>query len=155
MKRLLLILLCVPLIGIAQDCEGDCENGFGKIVYDAATSNVPHLEQYNGSFYKGERSGLGWMLWKLMEDDGTWMVYEYSGGWARGNRSGTGKTSASKCGWLEEYEYQPFFEDLIWTHTGEYVNGKRNGIGILMRADDTGYVGYWVNGKLIKTIAEF
>ena len=147
--------MIVPMIVFGQECEGDCENGYGNIVYDASTSTVPHLKQYRGSFFKGERSGLGLMVWKSMQDDGTWILYEYRGSWINGKSEGTGKTSASKCGWLKEYEYQPFYEDFIWSYTGEYVNDKRNGIGVIKYPDDTGYVGYWVNGKLIKTIAEF
>ena len=44
---------------------------------------------------------------------------------------------------------------IAWTYIGEYVNGERNGIGMIKLEDDSGYVGYWVNGKLIKTITEF
>mgnify|MGYP006441038955 CR=1 FL=1 len=42
MKKLLLILLCLPLIGFGQCISGDCENGYGTSSYG------------NGDKYVGE-----------------------------------------------------------------------------------------------------
>ena len=42
MKKLLLLLLFVPLIGFGQCIKGDCENGYGTYTYE------------NGDKYVGE-----------------------------------------------------------------------------------------------------
>jgi hypothetical protein len=34
MKKLLLILLCVPLIGIGLCISGDCNNGYGTYIWN-------------------------------------------------------------------------------------------------------------------------
>jgi hypothetical protein len=150
MKRLLLILLWMPLLVLGQECVyGDCENGFGRMTYDDEAFGT----SYWGKFFKGQPQGLGEYTWgKEDNEDGTWTCYKYKGDWENGKTNGTGITSYIKSG-FEEGGY--VFEDLIWSYTGEYVNNKRNGIGVIKYPDDTGYVGYWENGKLIKTIAEF
>ena len=45
MKKLLLILLCVPLIGLGQCVSGDCENGYGT--YNLAPDENTLLIQIN------------------------------------------------------------------------------------------------------------
>ena len=51
MKKLLLLLLCVPLIGLGQECiSGDCENGYGIFYY---TDNWGLVDEYEGEFRNG------------------------------------------------------------------------------------------------------
>ena len=55
MKKLLLILLCLPFIGFGQmgRCEsGDCKNGFGTYVWNSGS-------KYVGNFLNHERHGYG------------------------------------------------------------------------------------------------
>ncbi|MDC0202057.1 hypothetical protein OAJ56_02315, partial [Flavobacteriales bacterium] len=59
MKKLLLILLCVPLIGFGQETgciSGDCENGYGTYIID--TGYYEGLE-YVGEFKDGKFHGEG------------------------------------------------------------------------------------------------
>ena len=44
MKKLLLILLCLPMIGFGQCLDGDCVNGYGTYIY------------FEGDKYVGDKS---------------------------------------------------------------------------------------------------
>ena len=52
MKKLLLILLCLPFIGFGQCVSGDCDNGQGTYIY--AT-----IGKYEGEWKDGLRHGFG------------------------------------------------------------------------------------------------
>ena len=47
MKKLLLILLCLPMIGFGQCISGDCENGRRTFTYDDGN-------KYVGEYKDGE-----------------------------------------------------------------------------------------------------
>ena len=94
MKKLLLILLCVPLIGLGQETgciSGDCENGYGTQTYNGDyyvgyfKDGMPHGERFfilvNGDKYVGEhkdgkRHGQGTYTFGKGEFEGD----EYVGG---------------------------------------------------------------------------
>ena len=121
MKKLLLILLCVPLIGMGQQTgciSGDCENGYGTYVY------YPSGDKYVGEFKNKNRNGQGTMDW----NDG----YKYVGEWQDGHRHGQGIfTSPSGDKYVGEYKYNE--KDGKGTYT--YSNGEH-------------YVGEWKGNKL-------
>ena len=55
MKKLLLLLLCVPLIGLGQQTgciSGDCVNGYGTYVSDNG-------DKYIGEWKNGKKHGFG------------------------------------------------------------------------------------------------
>jgi len=52
MKKLLLILLCLPMIGFGQCVSGDCENGQGTYIYGTT-------QEYEGEWKDGLRHGFG------------------------------------------------------------------------------------------------
>ena len=52
MKRLLLILLCFPIIGFGQCISGDCENGYG-------TSSYGNGDKYTGEWKNNMMNGRG------------------------------------------------------------------------------------------------
>ena len=54
MKKLLLILLCLPMIGFGQCISGDCENGYG-------TYKIEDSSEYVGYFKDGLFNGHGAM----------------------------------------------------------------------------------------------
>ena len=56
MKKLLLILLCLPMIGFAQCVSGDCEDGQGTYIYNNG-------DKYIGEFKKNKKNGLGIYTW--------------------------------------------------------------------------------------------
>ena len=69
MKKLLLILLCLPMIGFGQCILGDCKNGFGEYRFP------------NGDIYEGNWCG------GLMHGEGTYKTNqknEYVGQWKNG-----------------------------------------------------------------------
>ena len=51
MKKLLLLLLFVPLIGFGQCIKGDCENGYGTYLYEG--------DKYVGEWKDGKKHGEG------------------------------------------------------------------------------------------------
>ena len=70
MKKLLLILLCLPMIGFGQCISGDCENGYG-------THGLhPEFEKYVGYFKNGLPHGRGTRI----ENNGE----KYDGEWKKG-----------------------------------------------------------------------
>ena len=56
-NKLLLILLCVPLIGIGQCISGDCNNGYGTYTWQNP------WEQYVGEYKDGKMHGQGTYTW--------------------------------------------------------------------------------------------
>ena len=84
MKKLLLILLCLPFIGFGQCISGDCKNGQGTFTW-AITNNYGgwlNGNKYAGEWKDGERNGQGTFTWA---DGG-----EYVGEWKDGKRIGEG-----------------------------------------------------------------
>ena len=66
MKKLLLILLCLPMIGFGQCISGDCENGYGTYTYDLGNwksrqggSIHSMVSQYVGQWKDGKYHGQG------------------------------------------------------------------------------------------------
>jgi len=69
MKKLLLLLLCVPLIGFGQCISGNCENGVGIFYFTESTKWVgdefgekPYVieaSKYIGQWKNGKRDGIG------------------------------------------------------------------------------------------------
>ena len=70
MKKLLLILLCVPMIGFGQ-CVGNCENGQGRETYDDGRT-------YTGAFKNNTWHGQGTATFPNGEI--------YLGGWKENKR---------------------------------------------------------------------
>ena len=58
MKKLLLILLCLPMIGFGQCKSGDCKNGYGIYL------NYEELnDKYAGEWKGGKMNGQGVKTW--------------------------------------------------------------------------------------------
>ena len=71
MKKLLLILLCLPMIGFGQCVSGDCDNGYGIYTYSDGG-------KYIGEWRNGNWDGQGIYTWA----DGT----KHVGEWRYGKR---------------------------------------------------------------------
>ena len=78
MKKLLLLLLCVPLIGLGQDdcISGDCENGYGTELNKRIGS------KYVGEFKDSYQHGFGTLIF----DSGN----KYKGEFKNGSPNGQG-----------------------------------------------------------------
>ena len=78
MKKLLLILLCLPVIGFGQCTSGDCENGYGTLTYASGSKYVGEFK--DGSFngqgtYTSSDGGKYVGEWK---DDGLRLCWKYA-----------------------------------------------------------------------------
>jgi hypothetical protein len=145
MKKLLLLLLCVPLIGLGQDnkgecISGDCENGYGTWIRQAAKYSftgefkngkphygtaISHGDTYVGEYVNGLRQGKGTETFA----NGDKYVGEYKNGMIYGQGTVT-YANGNK-------------------YVGEYVNGYKNGKGKLTYANGTVKEGLWENGRFI------
>jgi len=121
MKKLLLILLCLPMIGFGQiskntkECiSGDCVNGYGKIVLNPG--------KYPGDFINGIPNGNG----RLELNEGN----IYVGAFKKGTANGIGILYYSNG---DKYE-------------GQFKNGKEDGIGTLTYVRGKVYEGYFLFG---------
>lgn len=78
MKNLILLILIIlpALTLVAQDCKGDCQNGYGTKTYSNGNS-------YQGNFKNGKRHGKGKFKWPSGA--------MYDGNWVDGKREGQGQ----------------------------------------------------------------
>ena len=109
MKKLLLLLLCVPLIGFSQETgciSGNCWNGYGTYVFSNG-------QKYVGEWKDGEEQGQGVQTWGSNS--------KYDGGWKEGKRHGQG-TYRMECG---------------ATYVGGFYEGEYHGKGSTTWSDGT------------------
>ena len=126
MKKLLLILLCLPMIGFGQCISGDCENGYGTRTWKWAHKG----EKYVGEWKFGMRNGQGINIYGNGPNKGD----EYVGEWKNDRPHGQGT-----------YTYERGDK-----YVGEFKNGNMNGQGTYTWAKGPSkgdkYVGKWWNG---------
>jgi len=119
MKKLLLLLMIVPMIGFGQEIgctSGDCENGKGTYIWENG-------DKYSGEFKDGERNGKG----TFTDNVGNF----YIGEWKDNKYHGNGHREASNGS---------------TSYKGEFKNGKPDGQGTFTFHDEgngkfVGYVG--------------
>ena len=129
MKKLLLILLCLPFIGFGQCIKGDCENGVGIYLWP------------DGSFTNGS--------WKSGSPHGVIQFIEYNKG-GKLIKSFEGEMEMGLVnGWGSETLYDTK-GNLLGTYVGNFENGDYNGWGIWIRKDGRIEEGTYKDGKLIK-----
>jgi hypothetical protein len=90
MKKLLLLIMIVPMIGFGQCISGNCDNGLGTYLYEGGN-------EYSGQWKNGERDGLG----QWIGTNGNW----YQGSWKGNEKHGYGT-----YGWNTGEEYQGFWQ---------------------------------------------
>ncbi len=157
MKKLLLLLLFIPLVSFGQDwncVSGDCENGKGKMY------SSDGIELYEGEFMNGKKHGQGRYRTNL---------YVYEGGWKNDKQHGQGTINhidgdKYSGGWMDGV----FHGRGIFTVSdgsrfeGEYKNGKRTGYGTFFYSErDIGKNGYgslligeWENSELVTPFSD-
>ena len=77
MKKLLLILLCLPFIGFGQCISGDCENGQGTYTYASGI-------KYVGEFKDDKFNGQGTKTWADGTEFNKKGKVKYTGLWGNG-----------------------------------------------------------------------
>ena len=135
MKKLLLILLCLPMIGFGQETgciSGDCQNGYGTYTYS-------HGGKFVGEFKDAKRHGKGTFTWDsenkyvgygVMENlmigvsvaQGTFLHKDgakYSGEWKNDKLIGQG---GEKLVWSTKSIIKEFVEERVneWQQKGEF-----------------------------------
>jgi len=144
MKRLLLILLCLPMIGFGQQTgciSGDCENGYGTYVWENGS-------KYKGEWRNGEMHGLGTLTWT------TGGVYK--GEWKDGVRFGAGAYYYADGniyigGWNDNKRH--FWGGIKYESNGNirfgmYNSGVLNGAGWLVGKGGTNQIEMWDRGEM-------
>jgi hypothetical protein len=152
MKKLLLILLCVPLIGFGQEkkisnCLGDCVNGYGELTvgYDGVCGGF----FYKGQFKNGKRDGrgmishrdggdyIGYFRENKMSGKGAYITFPYIndeqylgdvyyGDWENDLKNGEGILIGKHFSFKGSYPYD------FATYSGEFKNDKKHGKGTII-----------------------
>ena len=104
--------------------------GQGKVVY-------PSGNTYSGSWKRNKKNGKGEMLWKNANE-------KYCGDWVNDKQQGFGEHV-----WLDENEGRFDKGDTARQrcnlYKGQWLDGKRNGIGTFFYANGSQYHGTWQN----------
>ena len=140
MKKLLLLLLCVPLLFSCGEMRewkcisGNCENGFG-------TADFGDYKKYVGEWKDGEPNGKGTLY------NG---ITKYVGEFKDGNRNGKGTLTLAKGGYVmfkyKDEELKEIKDTLIvFKHEGLWKDDNKNGQGIQTHLDGSQYVGGFKN----------
>ena len=124
MKKLLLILLCLPFIGFGQCISGDCENGKGTFTYDNGA-------KYVGEFKNYKWHGQGTATWS----NGT----TFTGRWEESKRNGYGVATWSNETYTKRAKSSKY--------EGEWKDNKQHGQGTKTYSDGYKYVGEWKGGN--------
>tara|TARA_B110000003_G_C16589964_1_gene511403 strand:+ start:1043 stop:1435 length:393 start_codon:yes stop_codon:yes gene_type:complete len=130
MKKVLLILCVLPLIGFGQCIDGDCENGIGIYIWEDGNSIT------NGSWKDGKQNGI---VQQIEYDEEGRLVGSFDGEMKMGVISGWGtETIYDKEGYL------------LGTYVGNWENDDYNGWGIWIWRDGTIEKGTYKEGELIR-----
>ena len=129
MKKVLLLLCVLPLIGFGQCVDGDCENGVGTYIWEDGTVS-------NGSWTDGKRDGI---IQEIEYDKEGRLVGSFDGEMKMGVISGWGtETLYNEEGYL------------LGTYVGNWENDDYNGWGIWIWRDGTIEKGTYKEGELIR-----
>ena len=135
MKKLLLLLLCVPLIGLGQKIgciSGDCENGYGTYVISLGNSSIYEKERrYVGNFKDGLFHGRG----SYTFSNGDKYVGEFYGDRIHGQGTMTYDNGDKYVG--------------NWEDNKSTEHSMYHGKGTYTRSDGEIFEGLWENGMFI------
>ena len=125
MKKLLLVLLCLPMIGFGQCVSGDCKNGYGTYIWASGDKYEGQWKDYkkdgqgtytsaSGAKYKGQ--------WKddKSHGQGTYTSSsgdKYEGQWKDDNKSGQGTYT-----WASGDKYEGQWKDDKFHGQGTYTD---------------------------------
>tara|TARA_B110001450_G_scaffold254566_1_gene280192 strand:- start:344 stop:2389 length:2046 start_codon:yes stop_codon:yes gene_type:complete len=148
MKRIIILLNLIPIIGFGQCISGDCNNRNGKYKYDNGS--------YEGSFKDGFRDGQGTYTFNL--DDNSDLVGlaqgdSKTGIWEKGKLyKGTYKYGQNYIG----FGFQTNIIDSLHIVTSVYENSPAENIGInindvILKIDNISYQ-EWINNKTKRKI---
>ena len=159
MKKLLLILLCLPLIGLGQvqnrwglenKCvSGNCINGYGEYIYWVDGMVDGGESTYSGYFKDGKFNGKGEIVCDLGRFEGDAADYYIIGNWKDGKLHGDAitynRSQSYECGDVPheidngdtlrassfESTYSTLLQETIIKYSGQYEEGLLNGFGFM------------------------
>ena len=127
MKKLLLILLCLPFIVFGQDIgciSGDCNNGYGTYHYHALFVGEEDEGVYVGEWKNQKHHGQGTYTYQRSQN-------KYVGEWKNDKRDGEGTFF-----YYLHYLHGKYFKDSpVGSYIGEWKNDKRHGKGTYTYVD--------------------
>jgi hypothetical protein len=177
MKKLLLILLCLPLIGLGQGIipeqnkciSGNCENGFGELEYYIEGAADLDIVQYEGEFKDGKFNGEGNITCNFGGFEGESGYFYIQGNWKNGKLNGNAITILSIQRYLCDLEewgstYTTLLQEDVYKYSGEYIDSLRDGFGFMTIStfvyedenigqftdtpEMTTYIGHWKNDEI-------
>ena len=122
MKKLLLLLMIVPMIGFGQCISGDCENGYGTYIWANGDKCV-------GEWKDGDINGLATFTYGKGEWEGDKYVGEYKDDTRYGQGTYTFASGAK--------------------YVGEWKDDNMHGQGTMTYVDGTVEEGQWENDKFL------
>ena len=127
MKKLLLLLMIVPMIGFGQCISGDCENGYGNYVYSGEFRG----DRYVGEFKDGKRHGQG--------------TYTFT----------DGQKYVGECRYDMWEGVGTFTYPNGSKYVGQFKNSQRHGYGSYTFPDGAGDFSYYINDKETRRLCDF
>ena len=119
MKKLLLILLCLPFYVFSQCISGDCSNGYGEFIYENGNGN-----KYIGFTKNNLRHGEGKYIVKYNErnypNHHPDFIIEYSGQWKKNIPHGV-LTTTTRSGNSDTRYYNNGKAGKFINFTGNYI----------------------------------
>ena len=128
MKKLLLILLCLPMIGFGQCTSGDCFNGYGVFTSEEGT--------YKGNWKDAKPHGIGMFVG---------LEYTYDGEYLNGKKNGQGKMTYTN-GKIDEGKFISGEFVFVKKKIGCISGNCENDWGVHKWSDGSSYSGYWKYG---------
>ena len=150
MKKSLLLLLCLPMIGFGQQCKGDCENGKGAYTWVSGDKYVGEFKdqrfeglgaytwadgnKYVGEYKEGNFNGKGTFTWANGD--------KYTGGWKDGQFDGKGIYNDEGTLTKAEGEWK---NNVIWNGIETRYGDKKEKEGLAVKF-------IYENGNIIDTV---
>jgi len=143
MKKILLLLLFIPILTLGQCVLGDCENGYG--VFKESNGDI-----YSGEWKDGMKNGFGY----LEINEGGYYFGQFKDDKKEGFAYFISPVRNVYFGEMKEnkksgYGYYEYPND-IGFYRGEFLNDVRHGIGVYADVSgekDRWHMGDWINDE--------
>ena len=128
MKKLFLTLIITPIISFSQDCKGDCENGYGTVIFHSG-------DKYVGEWKDGRQDGEG---------SYTYSTGKYVGEWKNGRQEGFGTSTYNLPKKRDNNKVY------VVKYIGEWKDGRQDGEGTIFFHNGQSWTGTFLNDKKLE-----